>query len=194
MKYENEVTVEVMCSLEELKLILEKNNFKLVEEYDVKDIYMINKEIKSDDSRELLKNCILIRNIIEEDKNTKKITYKYKEYDENNEIIKQGKLDCNVESVESAQKLLEVMNYEELIRINDHLLIYMNEEDELAVQLVNDKHIYIEVEEFSDRLNKQYSSLEEMKNVFSKYNISIKSNDYFVKKAEIEIEEKLNQN
>ena len=194
MKYENEVTVEVMCSLEELKLILEKNNFKLVEEYDVKDIYMINKEIKSDDSRELLKNCILIRDIIEENKNTKKITYKYKEYDENNEIIKQGKLDCNVESVESAQKLLEVMNYEELIRINDHLLIYMNEEDELAVQLVNDKHIYIEVEEFSDRLNKQYSSLEEMKNVFSKYNIPIKDDDYFVKKAEIEIKEKMNQN
>jgi superoxide dismutase len=50
------------------------------------------------------------------------------------------------------------------------------------------------VEEFSDRLNKQYSSLEEMKNVFSKYNISIKGNNYFVKKAEIEIEEKLNQN
>lgn len=194
MKYENEVTVEVMCSLEELKLILEKNNFKLVEEYDVKDIYMINKEIKSDDSRELLKNCILIRDIIEENKNTKKITYKYKEYDDNNEIIKQGKLDCNVESVESAQKLLEVMNYEELIRINDHLLIYMNEEDELAVQLVNDKHIYIEVEEFSDRLNKQYSSLEEMKNVFSKYNIPIKDDDYFVKKAEIEIKEKMNQN
>ena len=72
-----------------------------MEEYALEDIYMIRKDYKlSGNYLDALKNCILIRNIIEEDKNRKVLTYKYKEYNDKEEIVKQGKVDCKVESVD----------------------------------------------------------------------------------------------
>lgn len=191
MKYENEITVETVCSLQELNNLLEKLEFKVMEEYDVFDIYMLDKNYNNTENKlELLKHCILIRDIVGKDEETKKITYKYKEYNEKEEIVKQGKIDCEILDIEEAKKLFEALNYEELIRINDHIIIYSNNIDELAVQVVNNKHIYIEIEEKCNYINKKYNSLDEMKNVISKYKIPIKEENYFVKKAEIELEEK----
>lgn len=191
MKYENEITVETVCSIQELNNLLEKLEFKVMEEYDVFDIYMLDKNYNNTENKlELLKHCILIRDIVGKDEETKKITYKYKEYNEKEEIVKQGKNDCEILDIEEAKNLFEALNYEELIRINDHIIVYSNNIDELAVQVVNNKHIYIEIEEKCNYINKKYNSLDEMKNVVSKYKIPIKEENYFVKKAEIELEEK----
>ena len=191
MKYENEITVETVCSLQELNNLLAKLEFKVMEEYDVFDIYMLDKNYNNTENKlELLKHCILIRDIVGKDEETKKITYKYKEYNEKEEIVKQGKIDCEILDIEEAKNLFEALNYEELIRINDHIIVYSNNIDELAVQVVNNKHIYIEIEEKCNYINKKYNSLDEMKNVVSKYKIPIKEENYFVKKAEIELEEK----
>lgn len=191
MKYENEITVETVCSIQELNNLLEKLEFKVMEEYDVFDIYMLDKNYNNTENKlELLKHCILIRDIVGKDEETKKITYKYKEYNEKEEIVKQGKSDCEILDIEEAKNLFEALNYEELIRINDHIIVYSNKIDELAVQVVNNKHIYIEIEEKCNYINKKYNSLDEMKNVVSKYKIPIKEENYFVKKAEIELEEK----
>ena len=67
---------------------------------------MIDKKYKNiEDKLELLKHTILIRDIIEENKETKQITYKYKEYDENGNITKQGKTNCKINSIEEAVNL-----------------------------------------------------------------------------------------
>lgn len=191
MKYENEITVETVCSLQELNNLLEKLEFKVMEEYDVFDIYMLDKDYNNTENKlELLKHCTLIRDIVGKDEEIKKITYKYKEYNEKEEIVKQGKIDCEILDIEEAKNLFEALNYEELIRINDHIIVYSNNIDELAVQVVNNKHIYIEIEEKCNYINKKYNSLDEMKTVVSKYKIPIKEENYFVKKAEIELEEK----
>lgn len=191
MKYENEITVETVCSLQELNNLLEKLEFKVMEEYDVFDIYMLDKDYNNTENKlELLKHCTLIRDIVGKDEEIKKITYKYKEYNEKEEIVKQGKIDCEILDIEEAKNLFEALNYEELIRINDHIIVYSNNIDELAVQVVNNKHIYLEIEEKCNYINKKYNSLDEMKNVVSKYKIPIKEENYFVKKAEIELEEK----
>lgn len=191
MKYENEITVETVCGLQELNNLLEKLEFKAMEEYDVFDIYMLDKNYNNTENKlELLKHSILIRDIVGKDEETKKITYKYKEYNEKEEIVKQGKIDCEILDIEEAKNLFEALNYKELIRINDHIIVYSNNIDELAVQVVNNKHIYIEIEEKCNYINKKYNSLDEMKNVVSKYKIPIKEENYFVKKAEIELEEK----
>ena len=110
------------------------------------------------DKLELLKYCILLRNIVENDKEKNIITYKYKEYDENNNILNQGKIDCKITSINEAKELFEAINYQELIRINDHIIIYGNETDEIAIQLV-DNHIYLEIEENCDRINKKYKNI-----------------------------------
>lgn len=192
MKYEDEVTVEINTSLDNLIKILEQNNFELKEVYDINDIYLINRNDKENDILSMLNKCVLIRDIIEEEKETKMLTYKYKEYNENKEIIKNGKIKVNIDNINSSKLLFEKLNFEELIRINDHMLIYANNTDEIAIQVVNNKHIYIEIEGRCNRIDRIYNSIEEMKEVITKYSIPIKNNDYFVKKAEIELKEKYN--
>ena len=83
MKFEKEITVEIVGSLPSLEKLLAKNNFVIKEIYDVNDIYLLNKNTKvTDDILSLLKNCVLIRDVVEKDKETKMIIYKYKEYNE----------------------------------------------------------------------------------------------------------------
>ena len=148
MKYENEITVEVSISISELINLLTKQKFKLVEEYDVIDTYMVNNNyINYNDPLILLSNSILIRNVITNTKNKKIITYKYKEYNDKLEIIKQGKLDCNITDLTEAINLFKKINYQELINVSDHISVYTNGIDEIAIEEVNNKHIYIEIEE-----------------------------------------------
>ena len=102
MDYEIEITVEVCVDLSSLIKILEKNGFELKEVYDLNDIYLINKNDKEDDYLSMLNKCVLIRNIIEEDKETKLLTYKYKEYNENKEITRQGKVKVKINDLAKA--------------------------------------------------------------------------------------------
>ena len=194
MKYEKEITVELDTSFEELEKILINNSFKEKERYTVNDIYLINRNDKNEkDYLKLLSKCVLIRHIIEKNKDTKKITYKYKEYNDKKEIIKQGKIDCNIDDINTGSELFKKLNFEELININDNMIVYSNNEDELVVQYVNNKHIHIEIEDKCHYINKEYKTIEELKEVITKYNIPIKNNDYFVKKAEIELKENINK-
>lgn len=188
MEYEKEITVEVTCTLDELENKLKKCGFVVLDQYDVNDIYMIDKNFKNEeDSLDLLKHCILIRDIICTDRNIKFITYKYKEYNDKKEIVKESKVNCSIESIDDAKELFQSINYEELIRVNDNLTVYSNNVDEILVQFVNGKHIYIEIEEQCNYIDKKYMDVEEMKEVISKYNIPIKDNNYYAKKAEVEL-------
>lgn len=190
MVYENEITVEVDCGIEELHKILKTNNFQLKEEYDLIDFYLIKKDyVNNSNALEVLKQCVLLRNIVKKNKKINLITYKYKEYNASGEIIKQGKINCKIESIEKAQTIFEALGYVKLIEIRDHISVFTKEVTELAVQEVNDKHIYIELEDSYDYVDKGYSNIEEMKKELHKYNIPIKGSDYFVKKAVIELNE-----
>lgn len=189
MNYENEITVEVNTDLNNLISILEERGFKLKEVYDLNDIYLINKNDKENDYLSMLNKCVLIRDIIEQTKETKMLTYKYKEYNNKNEITKQGKIKVIIDDVEKSKLLFERLNFEELIRINDHLLVYASDKDELVIQCVNNKHIYIEIEDKCNYVNRTYTSINEMKKVIIDNSIPIKSDNFFVKKAEIELQE-----
>lgn len=189
MKYEEEITVEVDTDLDSLISILETNGFVLKEEYDLNDIYMINKSDKEGDYLSILNKCVLIRDVIEPDKEFKMLTYKYKEYNDKKEITKQGKIKVSIDDIEKSKLLFESLNFEELIRINDHMLVYASDTDELVIQNVNNKHIYIEIEDKCNYANRFYKSIDEMKEVIIKNNIPIKGDNYFVKKAEIELSE-----
>ena len=70
------------------------------------------------------------------------------------------------------------------------MLVYATDNDELAIQNVNNKHIYIEIEDKCNYANRFYNSIEEMKKVITDNSIPIKNDDYFVKKAEQELQEK----
>ena len=193
MNYESEITVDVCVDLSSLIKILEENGFELKEVYDLNDIYLINKNDREDDYLSMLNKCVLIRNIIEEDKETKLLTYKYKEYNENKEITRQGKVKVKIDDISNSKLLFEKLGFQELIRINDHMLVYATDKDELVIQNVNNKHIYIEIEDKCNYADRFYNSIDEMKKVITDNNIPIKNNDFFVKKAEIELQETYNK-
>lgn len=191
MEFEKEITVEVDTSLDDLINLLETNGFQLKETYDLNDIYLINKNDKSEDLLSMLGKCVIIRDMIDADKERITLTYKYKEYNEDKEIINQGKINSEINDIDSMKMLFEKLDFVELLRINDHLLVYANDTDELAIQNVNNKYIYIEIEDKCNYIDKHYASIDEMKNVIKKYEIPIKENNYFAKKALTILEEKI---
>lgn len=185
MKLEKEITVKVNCDYEELHNQLLNEDFEIVEEYQLNDVYMIptNVDIKAKNNvLNLLKKCILIRDVVGI---TKKIVYKYKKYDTNDNIIEQGKTECEITDIDSAIKLFKAINYKILFKIFDKCIIYANKKIELAVQIVNNKYIFIEIEDKSEHVDKTFNTTEEMIRELEKYNLDYDKNNYFVKKAEI---------
>jgi len=191
MKMENEITVLVNCSFNELHEELIKNNFQIKEKYQLNDIYMIDKnvDIKAMEKLEVLKKCILVREIGE---NTKKLVYKYKKYALNGDILEQGKVECPITDIDKAVSFMESINYRELLKIYDEIIVYANDKTELAVQLVNNEYIFIEVEDKCNYIDRVYTSIEEMKEDLDSYNLPYNKDNYFVKKAELMLEDVLN--
>lgn len=183
MKEEKEITVLVLTSFDNLNDILKTQGFKEKERYRVCDTYMINKDHydKNMKTLDILKLCVLVRDVkgIE-----KKLLYKYKEYDSNGDILYQTKTSCTIEDIQSAIKFMEVVGYKTLFTIDDLNIVYENNDMEIAVQLVNEKYIFIEFE-YHDGKNKKYASIEKLKSQFNKLSLPILENNYFIKKAEL---------
>lgn len=192
MKYENEITVQVTCNYEELHNLLIKQGFKIIEKYTIIDEYLISKDydLKNKNYLDILKECVIVRYIENE---VKELLYKYKEYSNNGDILKQAKVSCKVNDIKEASNFMKTIGYKELIHIQNNSVVYTNDKIELAVQLVNDKYIFIELEDKSEYLNKTYSSIEEMKEEINLYNLPIVKDKYFAKKAAIILEDKLKE-
>lgn len=188
MQLETEITVLVTVDYETLEKELKQNNFVKKEEYTVNDVYMIDNkiDISNMNNLDILKNCILVRNI---EGFSKELLYKYKKYDDNGDILEQGKVRCPIIDIPKAIQFMKAINYKELFKINDKCIVYANSKSELIVQLVNDKYIFIEMEnkcEFTDRV---YNNVDELKEDICSYNLSIDKSNFFVKKAEMILNE-----
>lgn len=192
MKKEIEITVRVNVSYEKLEEELKQNNFIKKEEYIVNDSYLINSLINITDmkSLDILKKCVLVRDIVGI---LKQLLYKYKKYDSNGDIIEQGKIKCPVTDINKAMEFMNAIGYEKLFDIHDKCIVFANDKTELVVQLVNDKYIFIEMESEPQYINRKYENVEELKDDICSYNLSIDKSNFFVKKAELILNETLNR-
>ena len=192
MKKEIEITVRVNVSYEKLEEELKQNNFIKKEEYIVNDSYLINSSINITDmkSLDILKKCVLVRDIVGI---LKQLLYKYKKYDSNGDIIEQGKIKCPVTDINKAMEFMNAIGYEKLFDIHDKCIVFANDKTELVVQLVNDKYIFIEMESEPQYINGKYENVDELKDDICSYNLSIDKSNFFVKKAELILNETLNR-
>ena len=192
MKKEIEITVRVNASYEKLEEELKRNNFIKKEEYIVNDSYLINSLINITDmkSLDILKKCVLVRDIVGI---LKQLLYKYKKYDSNGDIIEQGKIKCPVTDINKAMEFMNAIGYEKLFDIHDKCIVFANDKTELVVQLVNDKYIFIEMESEPQYINRKYENVDELKDDMCSYNLSIDKSNFFVKKAELILNETLNR-
>ena len=185
-----QITVQFDKQLDDLKWILKSNKFVLKQEYDINDVYLVDSDVDlSGDVLEILNNCVLVRNIINDKKSEKKIVYKFKEYGKSQEIIKYEEATCDVVSIDEAKNFLTVIGYNELMKINDHVFVYTNGIDEFHVQYVNGKHVFIEVDDHCTFINKVYHNENEIIESLRKYDFPFKDNDYYAKKAVVTFNE-----
>ena len=193
MNYENEITVKVNTTYDKLHDILLKNNFIIKEEYTVKDTYIINKEINITELNDLevLKQCILVRDVVDIEKS---LVYKNKEYDSDGNIIKQSKIKCPILDIDKGIKFMEEINYIKLFNIIDKCIVYVNNDNELVVELVNDKYVFIELESNPEYINKKYTCYLDMINELNSYNLPIDKTNYFVKKAVLVLNDTVRSN
>lgn len=182
MQKEREITVLVKSDYKTLKKELENNNFKIVEEFQLNDIYMIDKNIDLStlSSIEILWKCILIRDLIDK----KSLIYKHKNYTANWDIIEEWKTECPITDISKAIEFMQSINYRTLFEIHDKCFVFANQKSELVVQLVNDQYIFIEMESECKHINRKYNSIDELKDDLNSYNLPIDNATYFAKKAE----------
>ena len=77
MKFENEITVKVLTSFEELTSILVNQGFSIKVEATLDDHYLTNKDPLNTSTQDLLHNYVIVR---DSSSTGPMITYKYKEF------------------------------------------------------------------------------------------------------------------
>ena len=192
IKQENEITMKVNCGISELCKILEDKGFKVVDRFTMNDIFMIPNTLKSKikelTSREILKDAILIRDIenqFKENRN-KKITFKKKEFNKNGDILNQESINCDIFNIDEAVNFFQTINYYEIMNIIESDIVYGKEDFEIAIKDIKNGENLIEVETVSN--NDNIDTIEKLKTQIINLQIPVDTSNFFVKKAEIELD------
>lgn len=187
VKENNEITVKLKCDIQEICKILENKGFKIIEKFTMDDKYMISKDtdIRNIDNREILSKAVLIRDIKRYISNTetKTITFKKKIFDLNGNIISQNAIDCDIKNIKDAINLLYAINYYQIMNIIENDTVYEKDGFQLAIKDIEGGDKLIEIE-----TNDYYKTIGKIKEKLKKLNLPIDYSNYFIKKAEIELD------
>lgn len=185
----NEITVRLKCSKEEIYKILEQKNFKIVDNFTLDDTYFIpkNLNIKYMNCRDILSKAILVRVVTDSKTKTKsiKLTFKNKQIDDKGNILNQSKVDCDILDAETGKSFMEAIGYKKLMNIKENDIAYGKDGLQMAIKDIENGELLMEVETVDG--NGDLDTIEKIKQKISKLQIPIDTNDYFVKKAEIEL-------
>lgn len=115
---------------------------------------------------------------------TKNITYKLKKFADNGDILSQKSINCDIYDIEQAKLLLKAIGYHQIMNIKENNVIYTKENLELAVKDIKNGDILIEIETKPDS---NFDTVDKLKNIIIDLEIPIEDNQFFVKKAEVEL-------
>ena len=195
LKENNEITVKIKCNLDELYNILEKKDFKIVDKFSMDDAYFVPNEIDLDktNSREILMQAVLVRDITGKISNrrTKKMTFKIKNFDEYGNILSQSAVNCDILNTDDAKRLLNAIGYQEIMNIKENDIVYEKDGLQLAIKDIENGDNLIEVETTESA---DLNTIEKLIKKINEIEIPIYTDNYFVKKAEIELDKILRRN
>lgn len=190
----NEITVRIKCSLDEMYNILKNKGFNIVDKYNLEDIYYIKKDcnVKKQLISKLLERYILIRKITQfvpsefkDSYNINLLVLKNKDIALDGTIKNQQKKECEIQSIEQGKEFIEALRYKQLIVIREKTLVYGKGELKLAIKDIENGENLIEIETVENF--PELDNIEKIKQKIKGLQIPIDTNDYFVKKAEIEL-------
>lgn len=194
VKESNEITMKIKCELNDFYKILEDKGFKIIDKFSMDDTYFIPKTLNLNDMnvRDILSNAVLVRDITDKIENTesKMITFKNKNFDEHGNIINQYSTNCKVLEIDDACNLLKAIGYKYIMNIKENDVVYEKDGFEIAIKDIKngDNLVEIETEE-----NKELDTIEKLIKKINELEIPIYTDNYFVKKAEIELDKILNK-
>lgn len=192
LKENNEITVKIKVSLDKFYKIIEEKDFKIAHKFSMNDAYFIPETLNLNkmSTREILSKAILVREIKGKTsgKIIKKITFKIKNFDDNGNILSQEAVNCDIIDIEDAKNLLKAIGYREVMCIKEDDVVYEKDGLQLAIKDIKNGHNLIEIEtEDNDELN----TIDKLIQKINKLDIPIYTDNYFVKKAEIELDKVL---
>lgn len=184
----NEITVKVNVSIKEMEKILIDKGFKLSDKFTCEDNYFIPKDmdIKSETIREIIKKAIIIRQV----GNDKVLVFKKKNINENGDILEQEKFECDILDIEKAKRFLEAIGYKNIMNIFEEDVCYSKDGLGLALKNIKngDNLMEVETEDIEG-----FRTIKELKEKLLKLNLPIDTSNFFVKKAEVELEKVINK-
>lgn len=184
----NEITVRVKGDLESFYKTIGEKGFKVEDRFKMDDTFFIpeNLDLESMTAREILAKALLVRVVERENgRLVKNITYKRKVFDEDGNILSQSKVECDILDVEDAKGLLSAIGYKEIMRIKESDIAFEKDGFSFAVKDIENGAKLIEAE--ADLNIEEMNNLDKIKEMFDKYEIPIYKDDYFIKKAELEL-------
>ena len=181
IKQENEITIRILCSKEELIKHLEGKGLKKGRKFRLDDHYLIPKTLKLEEltAREILSKAVIVRNIENDGKIVNKITFKNKIINGKGEIVSQTATSCEVMDYTEGIRLFEELGYYEIMNIIEDDIIYYNDNIEIAIKDVYNGDLLIEIE-----TNNNITTIKELKEIIESLEIPFEKENYFVKKAE----------
>lgn len=184
----NEITVKVNTNMKEIEEILINKDFKLSDEFTCEDNYFIplNMNIKKESIRDIIKKAIIIRQV----RNDKVLVFKKKNIDQNGDILKQQKFECNILDVNEAKRFLEAVGYKSVMDIFEKDICYSKDGLKLAFKNIKNGDILMEVE---TQDIEGFRTTKELKEKVLKLNLPIDTSNFFVKKAEVELGRVINR-
>lgn len=187
LKENNEITVKIICPLEELYKILEDKGFKIIDKFTMDDKFMILKTInlKEENSREILSKAILIWDIVGhmEKRKTKNITFKHKQFDSQGNILSQNSINCDIVNIEDAIEIFKAIGYYQVMEIIEDDIVYEKDGFQLAIKDIKNGAKLIEIE-----TDEKYDTIDKLKMKLKEFKIPVDESNYFVKKAELELD------
>lgn len=190
----NEITLKITSDLKDFYNILENKGFKIVDRFSLDDIYFIPKDtdINKLNPRQILDHYILIRNITQYMPNEYKVikmTYKEKNIADTGEIIDQKNIDCEIKNIQDGKNILNAIGYKKIMNIKENDIVYGKDGFEIAVKDILNGENLIEIETVKNNI--ELDTIEKLKAKLNELQLPIDTNDYFVKKAEIELKKVL---
>ena len=191
-KKSNEITIKIKCPISEIYKTLEQKELKIADKFTMEDAYFIPEgmDLLKMETRKILSKAILVREIKGKisGKITRKIIFKIKNIDETGNILNQEAVSCEILDIEDAKKLLKAIGYREIMSIEEDNIVYEKDGFELAIKDIKNGEKLIEIE---TRENEKLDTIEKLIKKVNEIGIPIYTDNYFVKKAEIEFEKTL---
>ena len=190
VKEENEITVKVTCSNDQLINLLTNKGFNEGRKFTLDDYYLIPKDvnIKNLTTREILSKAVIIRYIVDEGKIIQKITFKKKSINDKGEILSQKAINCEILDFRAGIDLFSELGYYEIMNIKESDVIYYKNNIELALKFIENSDTLIEIETDDD-----FDTIDKLKKLIDEFEIPIEKENYFVKKAEDKLNKILNR-